>query len=198
MEEGEYTAKGLLSAINEKLEEQSIGVVASYYEGKLKLSFNEVGANTLDGIRGNAKGTLFFNIENRKTDDPEYFQVGANSGGALMFDKPRVSIELMRINTITVHKTSFANKALGRLDNAINYVFKERGRIGATQNRLESIIRNNENYEENLTVSESRIKDLDMAKEVMELTKQQILQQVTHAMAAQANQQHRIVLQLLK
>ena len=143
----------------------------------MKLSFNEVGYNTIDGIRGNAKGTLFFNIDSRESDEPEYFQIGANSGDILIFDRPRISTELMRINTITIHKPSYANKALRRLDNAINYLSSEKGRIGAVQNRLSSIIRNNENYEENLTAAESRIKDLDMAKETLEYTKQKILQQ---------------------
>lgn len=198
LEEKEYTSEELLSYINEKLDDMSTNVVASYYEGRLKLSFNEVGANTIDGIRGNAKGTLFFKVDNRESDVPEYFQVGPNSGDALIFNKPRVSAELMRVNTITIHKSNFANKALERLDKAIGYVSRERGRIGATQNRLESIIRNNENYEENLTVAESRIRDLDMAKETMELTKQQILQQTIQAMMVQANSEPKTVLQLLR
>lgn len=125
-------------------------------------------------------------------------QIGANEGDILDFAKPRISPELMRINTITIHKASFANKALGRLDKAIGFVSSERGRIGATQNRLESIIRNNENYEENLQASESRVRDLDMAKEMMEHIKQSIIHQASSAILAQANQIPGSVLQLLK
>lgn len=198
LEEKEYTSEELLSYINGKLGEMFTNVVASYYEGRLKLSFSEVGANTIDGIRGNAKGTLFFNIDRRESDEPERFQIGANAGNILVFNKPRVSTELMRINTITIHKPSFANKALVRIDNAINYVSNERGRIGATQNRLDSIVRSNENYGENLSAAESRIRDSDMAKEVMELTKQKILEQVTHAMLAQANKQSEGIIDLLR
>ncbi|NMB41031.1 MAG: hypothetical protein GX996_03750 [Firmicutes bacterium] len=73
-----------------------------------------------------------------------------------------------------------------------------RGRIGATQNRLKSIIRNNQNYEENLIAAESRIRDLDMAKEIMEKIKQNILQQTSNVIMAQANQQPQSVLELLK
>lgn len=171
LDEKEYTADELLIAINSKLNELSSMVVASYYEGRLKLSFTEVGANTIDSISGNAKGTLFFNVDAREEDNPESYQIGANAKETLIFNKSRVSNELMRINTITILNERSSEKALSRLDNAINYVSKERGRIGATQNRLESIIRNNENYKENILAAESRIRDGDLAKEIAELTK---------------------------
>lgn len=120
------------------------------------MSFLEVGYNTIDGIRGNASGTLFFNFSKRDGDEAEYYQIGANSGQGLNFEKSRVSTELLRINTITIYKSKHANKALERLDNAIGEVSSEGARIGATNNRLEHIINNNLNYEENLTAVKIR------------------------------------------
>jgi flagellin len=70
--------------------------------------------------------------------------------------------------------------------------------LGATQNRLEHTIKNLDNASENLQAAESRVRDVDMAKEMMELTKQNILQQASQAMLAQANQAPQGVLQLLR
>ena len=167
-------------------------------DGRLKLSFLEVGTNTIDGIRGSARETLFFSCDSRKSDLPKYFQIGPNSGDKIDFQKVRISGELMRINTIMIHTSHYAKKALSRLDHGINYISKERSYIGAMQNRLESVIRNNENYAENISASESRIKDADMAKEVMELIKNNIQQQATQAILAQAKQIPEGVLSLLR
>jgi flagellin len=76
-------------------------------------------------------------------------------------------------------------------------VSAERAKLGAYQNRLEHTINNLGTASENLTAAESRIRDVDMAKEMMEFTKMSILQQAATAMLAQANQQPQMVLQLL-
>jgi flagellin len=77
-------------------------------------------------------------------------------------------------------------------------VSQERAKLGAIQNRLEHTITNIETSAENLQASESRIRDVDMAREMMEFTKNNILQQAAQAMLAQANQQPQGVLQLLQ
>ena len=82
-----------------------------------------------------------------------------------------------------------ATKAIEVLDLAIKNVSAERSKLGAYQNRLEHTIKNLDTSSENLQASESRIKDVDMAKEMMEFTKNNILQQAAQAMLAQANQQ---------
>lgn len=84
------------------------------------------------------------------------------------------------------------------VDAAIITVSTTRSGLGATQNRLEHTIANLDNASENLTASESRIRDVDMAKEMMEFTKNNILAQASQAMLAQANQQPQGVLQLLR
>lgn len=197
LEPEDYPPEDLIEAINLKLNNPPLGLTASYFEGRLKLSFKEPGMHTIEAIRGNAKGTLFFEVDNRSSQREEHFQVGANAGQALVADHSRVSTELLRINTVTILKADSANKALGRLDGALSLVSSERSRLGALQNRLEIIIQNNENYSENLTVAESRIRDADMAQEVMEQVKSAILQQSATAMLAQANLAPQSVLQLL-
>lgn len=91
-----------------------------------------------------------------------------------------------------------ATAAIKVLDNAIQSVSAQRSQLGAYQNRLEHTIANLGTSSENLTAAESRIRDVDMAKEMMEFTKNNILSQAAQAMLAQANQQPQGVLQLLR
>ncbi|GIO62888.1 flagellin N-terminal helical domain-containing protein [Paenibacillus cineris] len=91
-----------------------------------------------------------------------------------------------------------ASKAIAVLDKATQTVSSARSKLGAVQNRLEHTINNLGTASENLTAAESRIRDVDMAKEMMEQTKNNILAQAAQAMLAQANQQPQGVLQLLR
>ncbi|MGR3765852.1 flagellin Hag [Rossellomorea sp. NS-SX7] len=93
---------------------------------------------------------------------------------------------------------SGANAAITSINNAIETVSAERSKLGAHQNRLEHTINNLNTSSENLTAAESRIRDVDMAKEMMNQTKNSILSQAAQAMLAQANQQPQGVLQLLR
>lgn len=99
---------------------------------------------------------------------------------------------------IDASSSDAANEAITIINNAIEIVSKERSKLGANQNRLEHTINNLGTTAENLTASESRIRDVDMAKEMMEFTKNNILSQAAQAMLAQANQQPQGVLQLLR
>ena len=91
-----------------------------------------------------------------------------------------------------------ATAAIKVLDTAINTVSTERSKLGAFQNRLEHTITNLGTSSENLTAAESRVRDVDMAKEMMNFQKNNILNQAATAMLAQANQLPQGVLQLLK
>ncbi|WP_103108957.1 flagellin N-terminal helical domain-containing protein [Brevibacillus reuszeri] len=91
-----------------------------------------------------------------------------------------------------------ASNSIEVLDKAINKVSGERAKLGAVQNRLEHTINNLGTASENLTAAESRIRDVDMAKEMMEQTKNNILAQAAQAMLAQSNSQPQGVLQLLR
>ncbi|MZQ85778.1 flagellin Hag [Paenibacillus sp. 5J-6] len=131
------------------------------------------------------------------------FQVGANSGQVI-----GLSINAMAASDLSVGDlgstfstlkagTGFAS-TIAAINSAINLVSKERANLGAYQNRLEHTINNLNTSSENLTAAESRIRDVDMAKEMMAFTKNNILSQAAQAMLAQANQQPQGVLQLLR
>jgi flagellin len=124
------------------------------------------------------------------------FQVGANAG-----DTVTVSIGAMDTTTLgiaSIDVSSDASAAITAVDNAIDSVSSERGKLGALQNRFESMINNLQVTTENLVASESRIRDTDMAAEMTNFTKNQILSQAGTAMLAQANQVPQGVLSLLR
>jgi len=98
----------------------------------------------------------------------------------------------------TIDTQSKADKAIKNFNSALELVSSQRSDLGAVQNRLEHTINNLGATSENLTAAESRIRDTDMAKEMMGFTKNNILMQAAQSMLAQANQQPQGVLQLLQ
>ena len=99
---------------------------------------------------------------------------------------------------IDVSTTSAANTAITTIDDAINTVSTERAKLGAMQNRLEHTINNLGTSAQNLTAAESQIRDVDMAAEMSNFTKNQVLAQAGVAMLAQANQSPQTILKLLQ
>jgi len=99
--------------------------------------------------------------------------------------------------TITMESPEDANRSIGTIDSALKTINKQRADLGAYQNRLEHAVRGIDVGAENLQAAESRIRDVDMAKEMVDYTKNQILQQAGNAMLAQANTKTQSVLQLL-
>jgi len=145
------------------------------------------------------------------------FQIGANGEQQLSVNIGNMSAEALgtkdndgkvTFNLTEIDVTEFAtegaeeskgfNKQLEAIDAAITTVSQQRSALGAVQNRLEHTINNLGASQENLTAAESRIRDVDMAKEMMEFTKNNILTQASQAMLAQANQTPQGVLQLLR
>lgn len=128
------------------------------------------------------------------------FQIGANDGQNINISiaKMHTSGLTLTTTTISVGDHAAASKSIDSLDTAIEAVSKQRSKLGAVQNRLDHTINNLGAASENLTAAESRIRDVDMAKEMMEQTKSSILAQASQAMLAQANQQPQGVLQLLR
>jgi flagellin len=101
-------------------------------------------------------------------------------------------------DTVNLSTQTTANAAIDKIDNAINKVSMIRATFGSIGNRLEHKIDSLNSTDENLTAAESRIRDTDMATEMMKLTKQQILSQSSQSMLAQANQLPQSVMQLLQ
>jgi flagellin len=104
----------------------------------------------------------------------------------------------MNIDDEKIDSYANAKTAVSNVKNAINYVSSIRGKLGAYQNRLEHTVNNLGATSENMSAAESRIRDVDMAKEMMSYTKNNILVQASQAMLAQANQLPQGVLQLLQ
>ncbi|QKS70995.1 flagellin [Paenalkalicoccus suaedae] len=126
------------------------------------------------------------------------FQIGPNTNQNVMIDVPELNIVELGIDQIRVTTQTEANDAIFALDSAIQQVSSIRAKLGAVQNRMEHTINNLQVTHENLTSSESRIRDADMALEMTEFTRNNILNQSATAMLAQANQLPQGVLQLLQ
>ncbi len=130
-------------------------------------------------------------------DNTMVFQIGANplqDVGAAIGD---MRAEALGVDNILVTDREHASDSITKIDSAIQRVSSERSKMGALQNRLDHTINNLGVASENLTAAESRIRDLDFAKEMMAFTKSQIMLQAGTAMLAQANMKPQSVLQLL-
>lgn len=137
------------------------------------------------------------------------FQVGANGGETITLNLESATNTILGVQFDATGLQNLASSAAGAANTdaaanlsvvqaAINTVSQMRSDLGAVQNRLEHTINNLGTTSENLQAAESRIRDVDMAKEMSEFTKNNILQQAATAMLAQANQQPQGVLQLLR
>ncbi|KRE19641.1 MULTISPECIES: flagellin Hag [Bacillus] len=173
---------------------------------EIKALVEEVGGEA--GSKGIADRTQFNGknlLDGTFATDKLTFQIGANSGQQLSVnidsmkaaDLGSATVKISDIDVTDFATTSFDNQLDG-VDAAINLVSSQRAKLGAVQNRLEHTINNLGASSENLTAAESRIRDVDMAKEMSEFTKNNILSQASQAMLAQANQQPQNVLQLLR
>ncbi|NLY42682.1 MAG: flagellin [Clostridiaceae bacterium] len=130
------------------------------------------------------------------SQDSLVFQVGANAGQSITLDIASLGSSDLGVDGIDVEND--ADNAISTIDDAIEKLLTERSKLGAMQNRLDHIINNLNTSSENLTAALSRIEDVDMALEMSNYTKNNIILQAAQAMLAQANQMPQGVLQLLK
>ncbi|MBN7773745.1 flagellin [Clostridium aminobutyricum] len=173
------------------------GALVVKYTGDVEgvsFSFSDIGDKTVASSLGLGTGSS---------------KVGGGRGLTLQigdtaekFNKLTVSVDSMSskslgISDVNISTQAGASEAIDKIKTAINSVSSTRGDLGAVQNRLEHTINNLGVTEENMTSAESRIRDTDMAKEMMQYTKNNILIQASQAMLAQANQLPQGVLQLL-
>ena len=130
-------------------------------------------------------------------------QVGANAGERITLALDNMNASAIGVTsdlvaTISAGSAGDANALTTAIDNALVKVSTQRAKFGAIQNRLEHTIKNVDNTSENLQSAESRVRDVDMAKEMMNYSKNNILNQAAQSMLAQANQQPQNVLNLLR
>ncbi len=142
------------------------------------------------GIDINTQDVAILINNNPSLQEAGIFATGGSSTTVLVpnADVTKVNGQTIEVPTgISISSQEDASNAITALDTAINSVSAERAKMGAVQNRLEHTINNLSTSAENLTAAESRIRDVDMAKEMMEMTKNNILQQAAQSMLAQAN-----------
>lgn len=170
----------------------TLATVTGSAAGVSELSFS-------GGAAGNAEIKVGDKIAAVNDQGKLILQIGANGSA-----DQEVSLEVedqsttgLNLTDVSVGTRQDAKNAIDSIDKAINSVSGTRADLGALQNRLEHTINNLSTSSENLTSAESRIRDTDMAKEMMNYTKSNILQQAAQAMLAQANVQPQSVLQLL-
>ena len=125
-------------------------------------------------------------------------QIGSEASDIISVSCASLSATALKVAKLTVSSATAANASLKLVKTAINTVSTQRANLGAIQNRLEYTINNLDTTAENMSSANSRIRDTDMAKEMMNYTKMNVLTQAAQAMLAQANQQPQAVLQLLQ
>ena len=124
-------------------------------------------------------------------------QVGALSGQTIKISVTKMSASNIGVSGLSVSSNVKAGDAMSKIQLAIQSVSSQRSKLGAIQNRLEHTINNLNTTSENTSAAESRIRDTDMASEMVEYSKNNILQQAGQSMLAQANQANQGVLSLL-
>lgn len=201
---GEYTAEEFIETLKKLFDAPDNNgntalITPSLSGNALKIASKKLGKHSVENIQGSAKPTIFYSSEGRKDyDSTLYLQVGANANQMLKLQRFSISTITLGINSITVSKTKYAQKALDRVQKAIDNLNGKRSEYGAKQNRLDHTVASNNNTQENLQISESADRDANMALEMVALSRQKIIQQAGTAMMAQANRNTSSVLTLLK
>ncbi|MCR2822356.1 flagellin N-terminal helical domain-containing protein [Lederbergia panacisoli] len=190
----------------------ALSPVYSFNGTMLTLGTNKTDNGSTNGLEIELRDQSF---DSGKSEDLNLnFQIGANSSETLnislsIMDAARLGIGFNADGTkaavgvnaekgVNVSTEAAASAAIDQLDEAIRLVSEQRSKLGAYQNRLEHTVTNLQTANENLTAAESRIRDLDMALEMTNFTRSNILNQAGQAMLAQANQLPQGILQLLQ
>ncbi|MBC2723826.1 MAG: hypothetical protein HGJ98_20670 [Desulfosporosinus sp.] len=161
---------------------------------------NETGTSVLDALYNLSFGNSgsLTNYIPGSSGGSITLQIGANTAQSMSFQLHDLRSSSLGLKDVSVSTRSDADSSIASFNSAIEQVSSVRSYYGVIQNRLEHTIANLSNAEENLTAAESRIRDADMAKEMMNFQKNNILAQAAQAMLAQANQLPQGVLQLLR
>ncbi len=171
--------------------------------GPSLLSQVELGINDADTLNqfglanGTRRGSGDTNFRLHIVDNKPQFQIGADPGQSMQVSMGDMSASALGVDNLDMTTVKGAQDALVRINKGLDMVSSERSKLGAFQNRLEYAINNIRNTSSNLTAAESRIRDADIAMEMIEFTRNQIVSQAGTAMLAQANMLPQSVLSLL-
>jgi len=145
-----------------------------------------------------AGSTINIQWDSDKVPQGITLQIGANKDQSMILSIDEISSTALGVNNLSLSSYANASVAIKSCDDAIKAVSSIRSNLGAYQNRLEHVISNLDNTAENLQNAESRIRDTDMAKAMVEFSKASILEQVGQAMLSQANENSQSILTLLR
>lgn len=195
------TADGALSettSILQRMRELSVQSGNGIYNSSDRASMNAE-FSQLSSELNRISETTSFNSQNLLDGSMNAsFQVGANGGETIQVSLGDAGAEGLALTDLNISTVEGSMVALEGIDQALSTVSGMRSEIGAVQNRFESTSSNLSDTSLNLTAARSRVTDTDMAKEVSDLVKSQILEQVGVAMQAQANQSAGVTLALLQ
>lgn len=194
----------ILQRIRELAVQGANGIYSDEDRMQIQVEVSQLVAE-VDRIASSAQFNGFNMLTGRFANDGMKFQVGANVDQNITITIGDMSAKALNLkdsqgseNIISVASVDEANTTLATIDEALKNVNKQRADLGAVQNRMEMAAKGVNVAAENLTASESRIRDTDYASEMVEYTKNQILTQGASAMLAQANGNASLVLNLLK
>ena len=182
----------MLNRMRELTVQASNGIYTDEDRGNIQLEMAEL-ISQIDDI---ATKTNFNGVELLKGAGDIEIQAGINEGDTITLTSVDVTANTLGIDGIDI-SNGVQGGELEDLDEAINAVSAARSTLGASQNRLEHTMNSITNYHENLTAAESRVRDVDMAKEMAEFSKNQALMQAGVSIASQANQKNQMIMNLL-
>ncbi|TCK62466.1 flagellin [Seleniivibrio woodruffii] len=177
----DYTLKNVIAGVEVKVD-SALGLDITWDDTNKEMTFN---AGTAEDIKLHL------------VDNSTELQIGANEGQTINTSIAQADTYALGLSDVLMVDQESAQKSITMIDSALNKISSARATIGAQINRLDYTIAGLDTTRENLTASESRIRDLDMASEMSDFTKNQILSQAGVAMISQANAQSQLALQLL-
>lgn len=199
-EEGALTeTHSMLQRMTTLATQAANGTYSVSAEGKIARSNIQLEINELqEEITRIAQNTKYNGLEPLANSNTIQLQIGPTSGETVKINGKVMTASKLSVDTLDMKTVKGANSAITKIQTAINTVSAYRAQLGAKQNRLEHTINNLKVTNENVTAAESRIRDTDMAKEIAEYSKNNVLQQAAQSMLAQANQTPQGVLSLLR
>ena len=195
------TAEGALNEVEDMLQRMNELAVKAKNDTNMTADRDAIQAeiNALSTEIDRVQSATQFNNQNLLNGSftGKSLQVGANSSNTITISISNMDSSSIGVKSLSMTDAKNAGSAIDKIKNAIASVSKQRSELGAVQNRLEHTIKNLDNVVENTTAAESQIRDTDMASQMVEYSKNNILAQAGQSMLAQANQSNQGVLSLL-